>query len=719
MTDTRKPLPKFVHPTGLAPSAWFLGPKGENRATLTRLVATAIEDHLTARDAYAPDDPDMVSPDARRDPAVAETEAALVANLGALTAALRGSIPLASWRNQSHMYWDISLPGAVGYFAAMLWNQNNVAAEASPVTTALEIEVGLQLCTMLGYGAEPEPWGHITCDGSVANAEALWAARNLRFQPAALAKAIREEPELAAAARMSVVTAQGQRVRLLDLDGWSLMNITPHEALNLPKRVAEAGGLDEGLVRRAMDRWSVQTLGLVEAHTLLRGGKGPATPAILVPATAHYSWAKGAALLGLGKGAVRLIAVDADGRMSMPGLRAALDDCLDAQRPVLAVVAVMGTTEEGAVDPLAEILAIRAEYGAMGMGFSVHADAAWGGYFAAMLRPPMRNAPPDAQGTAFDATPEMAMSDHVQRHFTVLGQADSITVDPHKAGFMPYPAGALCYRDARMRHTVAHTAPVVWHDGKVPGVGVFGIEGSKPGAAAAGVALSHATIPPDASGFGRVLSRCIFNAKRLHAELVALARPDDPFLIVPFNRLPSERNGGSPDDIAAEQARIARDIAGWSNAELVHHLNRDPDLMALFRALGPDLTVTSYAVNLRLDEGPNRDQAIMNEVNETIYRTLSLEDSHPGEIPTVPMFVTSSVLDGAGSAAMIDSLAGRAGIVPVRGMGLRFLISTVQNPWLTDTARGNFLPELMSVLRETATRAAQDVAHRHGARLWR
>lgn len=107
----------------------------------------------------------------------------------------------------------------------------------------------------------------------------------------------------------------------------------------------------------------------------------------------------------------------------------------------------------------------------------------------------------------------------------------------------------------------------------------------------------------------------------------------------------------------------------------------------------------------------------MNEVNEAIYRALSLEDGHPGEIPTVQMFVTSSVLDGAGSAAMIHSLAGRAGIVPVPGLGLRFLISTVQNPWLTDTADGNFLPELMRVLRTSATRVAQEVTHRDGVTL--
>lgn len=50
---------------------------------------------------------------------------------------------------------------------AMMYNPNNVATEASPVTTGYERKVGMELCRMLGYiserGSETEPWGHITC----------------------------------------------------------------------------------------------------------------------------------------------------------------------------------------------------------------------------------------------------------------------------------------------------------------------------------------------------------------------------------------------------------------------------------------------------------------------------------------------------------------------------------------------------------------------------
>src|SRR5262249_47762197 len=121
---------------------------------------------------------------------------------------LKGSTPFWSYRWQSHMNWDTCLPAVVAYFAATLYNPNNVAAEASPVTTPLEIEVGDDLCKMLGFSVPSEsqvaagavrPWGHITCDGSVANLEGMWAARNLKFYPVSLAAALRSEPLLAAA----------------------------------------------------------------------------------------------------------------------------------------------------------------------------------------------------------------------------------------------------------------------------------------------------------------------------------------------------------------------------------------------------------------------------------------------------------------------------------------------------------------------------------------
>ena len=49
------------------------------------------------------------------------------------------------------------------------------------------------------------------------------------------------------------------------------------------------------------------------------------------------------------------------------------------------MVSIMGSTEEGSVDPLGGIIRIRDEFQKKGLSFVVHADAAWGGYFCTML----------------------------------------------------------------------------------------------------------------------------------------------------------------------------------------------------------------------------------------------------------------------------------------------------------------------------------------------
>ena len=90
------------------------------------------------------------------------------------------SIPFWSPRYQAHMCTDLSMPAMLGYLMAMMYNPNNVALEASPLSTVAEIEVGEQLCEMFGFNndpvstSEPTAWGHVTSGGTVANLESLW-----------------------------------------------------------------------------------------------------------------------------------------------------------------------------------------------------------------------------------------------------------------------------------------------------------------------------------------------------------------------------------------------------------------------------------------------------------------------------------------------------------------------------------------------------------------
>ncbi|WP_375230225.1 pyridoxal phosphate-dependent decarboxylase family protein [Roseobacter sp. S98] len=753
-------------PGSQVPETWFLGPKAENQQMMSDLIGQALEGNYLFRQEYAPHDPPIFTPedidtksapDRPRAEAYHRSRALLHERLDELTRYLKGSIPLASYRNQSHMYWDVSLPGVVGYIAALLYNQNNVAAEASPVTTMLEIKVCDDLCRMLGYHIPNQtqirdgalkPWGHITCDGSVANAESIWAARNAKYLPVALAAAIRTEGVMAPARNLTVRLLDGKRRRLLDLDAWQLLNLPLDEVIGLTPRITKATGIATEVITGVLAEYSVQSVGLVEFHRRFLPDTPP--PVLLAPSPAHYSWPKGLALVGSGRNAMRVIRVDLDARMCMVDLRATLDQCLAEGQPVMEVVAVIGTTEESAVDPLHDILEIRDEYRQLGMEFSVHADAAWGGYFASMLHEAEvfedeTDVPEfsDTDKAEDDAAEEfrdevrriirediftydgiaagMHMNDYVMRQYRALGRADTITVDPHKAGFIPYPAGALCYRNGAMRDLIAFTAPVVYHGGMDPTTGVYGIEGSKPGAAAAAVWLSHSVIRTDQSGYGRLLGRCIFNSKRLYAALFEMDADHPTISVTPLQRLPAEKAGGTQYEINAQKQVLARRVAPRSNEQLLEIFRTRPEVFELFREAGSDQSIVTYALNFRTGEGLNTSLDLMNEMNADIFSQLSLQSFNGGHVPHAEMFVTSSEFDPATFGQdFVDHYAQRCGVVPEPGKSLFYLISTTQNPWLTETVHnhkaenGNMLPEVMKALARAAEKSAAKVIRRHG-----
>lgn len=724
-------------------TAWFLGPKAENEKALLKLVAMAAQSQIDARKEYMPKDPSIFTEETESHK---ESIKIIESELETLLTHLKGSIPLASYRNQSHMYWDLTLPGIVGYFAAMLYNQNNVAAEASPVTTLLELQVGIDLCEMLGFPVPDknsdestqnddtpiESWGHITCDGSVANGESMWAARNLKYLPVALATAIVNEVSLEAAKCVTVQTCEGGRVRLIDAKLWQLLNLPVDEVIGLVANIVAASDIDQAIVRQAVNQYSVQNVGLVRFQQRYLDSYVQATPVVLVPATAHYSWPKTAALIGLGTNSVRHIEVDLDGRMSMVALRRELCRCLQAGRPVLQVVAVLGSTEEGSIDPLAEIVSIRKEFQGLGLNFVIHVDGAWGGYFTSMLREPEPDFGRDPAEIINDF-PELYVGEYFKTQYRALPHVDSVTLDPHKSGFIPYPAGSLCYRNGAMRDLIAFTAPVVFHGGYDVTVGPYGIEGSKPGAAAASVYLSHKVIPLNNTGYGKLLGRCLFNSKRFYAALVSMdlhsaGTADNAkagFNITPFQRLPAEKQGATEDEILKQKKYIYKTIVPHSTERLINHvfgLNQDKkneeQIKALetFQAIGSDLSIVTYAFNFRTGSGLNTDLKLMNELNDKIFRALSLQPSDTEvAVPSVEMFVTSSAFNAADyGETLINDFARRAGVIPLADTPITFLISTTQNPWLSTTSEDiSMIDLLIGVLRKTVDDAIEEIITEH------
>ena len=478
----------------------FLGPYGENDALLEPLVVEFLRDHVYWRRNIHPEDPPAIPTRARLSPQYAEFEARLRQELHALSAALKRSVPFHSQRYLGHMVSDLLLPGLAAHYLTLPYNPNNVSEEAAPVTIDLEIKVGLQLARMLGYIDDPArpdcAFGHLTSGGTSANYQALRLALALKAFPVAL-RAI-APPELAPPADDCAAFGLAPAEGIALLERWQawLRARSPAERRDWIRRLSSERLEFLGLA------------GFFQRHPELQ------PPCVLAPVTAHYSWSKGMKLLGLGRD--RLILVPERGmRLDLEALEAELERCLARRQPVLMAVPVLGSTEFGTVDPVDGVVAARERFARRGLGFCVHVDAAWGGYLATLFRDEdgaLR--PPEAIRREFEDFP----APEVYAAYAALAAADSVTVDPHKLGYIPYGAGAFVCRDQRAMALLAEDADYVFADDggedffqRYRHLGRYVPEGSKPGTAAASVYVTHRVLPLDAAHFGRLQAQTIRN----------------------------------------------------------------------------------------------------------------------------------------------------------------------------------------------------------------
>ena len=260
---------------------------------------------------------------------------------------------------------------------------------------------------------------------------------------------------------------------------------------------------------------------------------------MLAPGTAHYSWSKGMKLLGLGR--EQLLLVPERGmRIDRDALEAMLEQLRERRQPVLTTVAVLGTTEFGSIDPVHEVIALRARFCSEGFGFGVHVDAAWGGYLVTLLRAEGGSLRPLA-----DLRREFASFPSASSHAAIaaLGECDSITVDPHKLGYLPYGAGAFVCRDQRVMGLLSEDADYVFNCGegadyfaRYRKLGRFILEGSKSGAAAAAVYVTHKVLPLDHANFGRITAQTIRSTETFlsRADRFAKEMADKLRVCIPF-----------------------------------------------------------------------------------------------------------------------------------------------------------------------------------------
>jgi len=209
------------------------------------------------------------------------------------------------------------------------------------------------------------------------------------------------------------------------------------------------------------------------------GGRVQPRGKVVASAQAHYTHRRISEVLRL---EFEAIPVSASGRMDVDALRSVLQ-----KEEVGTVVATLGTTGVGAVDPLAEILELREEH-----GFRVHVDAAYGGYFHIASEQP----------------------EEARRQFAQIANADSVVIDPHKHGLQPYGCGCIVFRDPAVAALYRHDSAYTYYSSAELHLGEISLECSRPGAAAVALWTTQQLLPMQRGGaFATALDRSLLAAR--------------------------------------------------------------------------------------------------------------------------------------------------------------------------------------------------------------
>lgn len=216
---------------------------------------------------------------------------------------------------------------------------------------------------------------------------------------------------------------------------------------------------------------------------------------VLASSQAHYTHERISKVLHL---PFRSVPVNRSAQMSIPDLQRILD-----MEDVGTVVATVGTTAAGMIDPLIQILELQEQY-----HFRIHVDAAYGGYFTLA-----RNLSP--------ATREV---------FDRLSEADSIVVDPHKHGLQPFGCGCILFKDPSVGCFYKHDSPYTYFSSDELHLGEISLECSHPGAAAVALWATQKMMPLISGG---EMSGFIEKSRRAALDLYQLIQADSRF-ITPF-----------------------------------------------------------------------------------------------------------------------------------------------------------------------------------------
>jgi glutamate/tyrosine decarboxylase-like PLP-dependent enzyme len=452
-------------PGDIALKAHFLGPQSENIETLAEDFQKILKHWSAWRRKLHENEGSPISSKDQQEFSFAQAVERTRQSLEKLMRDYSSEIPMYSPHFVSHMVSETSIPSVLGHFLALLHNPNNVTRDSSSVGLGIETEAVAMIAQMLGFRDPVQVRGHFTSGGTVANFEAL--SRALKRQMMWMWEALRSGEELS--------------LQKAAHSGWSEAHPQKDAPMSL-LRLADESRL----------RWSCNWV-----------------PRIFVPMSAHYSWEKAVSLMGLGSESLIYVPLNSEGRMDVAEFKRLMALELAAGSTIVAVVSLAGSTEMGTIDSI-DLIQDHLDELKQEQGLDIwhHVDAAYGGFLACCPRNDLTE----------------PWYDGLHRG---VRRVNSVTIDPHKLGYVPYAAGVVLIRDPRDYYLFSPGAPYLAADAVWPGAQT--LEGSRAATGPTAFWMSAKSIGLNEEGYGRLLVRTL----KQRALFQEIASKDDRFVLLP------------------------------------------------------------------------------------------------------------------------------------------------------------------------------------------
>lgn len=456
-------------PNEVAIKSFFLGPAAENADWLQGVLGEIFENWYSWRRQINSADSSIIS---KNDQNIAEfliQQNFTKEIIRDLVSRFESEIPKFSPRYMGHMFSEISMPALLGHFVTLLHNPNNISPEASRVGAEIEVQAIELLGQFVGYN---KGIGHFTSGGTVANFEFLFRARE----------------RLATWLATCIAAGETDIMKSAHI-GWEEFN-------SIKSRVSQSEIAKYFILNNSRDAYSQ-----IQNKT----GKTVGDPVLLVSGSKHYSWPKAMHYLGLGESNIRYIELDRFGRARPESLKSEIIRSIGRVEPILGVVGIVGTTEMGTIDPIDAFVDVLNDVKKnQGLSIWLHVDGAYGGFLGSLV---------NCTDTQQDCPESMRSS------LSAMASSDSVTLDPHKLGYVPYSSGAFICQKEQDYFMRSFTGPYIVSQDR--NLGNFTLEGSR---SAAGAVATYASIKSFSAidGYSKLLKRTINSKNELQSRLKQL-----------------------------------------------------------------------------------------------------------------------------------------------------------------------------------------------------